>query len=100
MRGCRKPDAGLFAVDELDELADGAVALDGMAQGTVKDDFVAVAATILGDDEVAGGAQLLDDALDGTLGDADGDGHFAHAHLGIDGNQQQHVRVVGEEGKS
>ena len=60
-------------------------------------DCVDVAAALPGDAEVAAFSELIDDALYGALSDADVVGEVSHADFRITGNEQQYVRVVGEE---
>ena len=59
---------------------------------------IAIAAPFAPALQVAVGFELPEDALHGTLGDADLLGDVANARVGIMRDADQHVRVVREEG--
>ena len=82
----------------VDDGVNFAVLFVGVAKGAVLGYAVAVATAFAGDFEVAPGGEVVDDALDGVLGDADAMGDLAHAQFRIFGDREQHVGVVGEEG--
>ena len=59
---------------------------------------ISTSATVALAFEVARLLQLRDDALRRTLGDADQVRHLTQPHIGVLGDAQEHVRVIGEEG--
>jgi len=48
--------------------------------------------------DVTFGVEVSHDALGGTFGDADADGHIAEAHFRIGRQAEEDVSVIGEEG--
>ena len=74
--------------------------LEGVAKREVRVHLVAVPAPDPLVAEVAGGLEFGDDALGGPLGDAHPLGDFPQQDVGIVGDAEHHVCVVGEEGPS
>ena len=72
--------------------------LDGVAEGLLGVECVVVSAAGFGGCEDAGGGEFGDDFLDGTFGDADAGGDVAEAGVRVEGEADQDVGVVGEEG--
>ena len=60
-------------------------------------DHVAVAAAIPLPVDVAGLDQVRQDALRGSEGDANRVGDVSQAHVGVAGDAEQHLCVVGDE---
>ena len=83
--------------EEADQVANGVVAVLGVAQRKLVVNFVAVATSVAGLGEIAGSLELADDLRRGSLRDADGDGNVTEAHDGIRRDAFQHVRVVRHE---
>jgi hypothetical protein len=57
--------------DEADELPDGAVTLDRVAEWKIPANLVKISTAFLGDSEITPGCQVVDDSLDRALGDPD-----------------------------
>lgn len=72
--------------------------LEGVSEGAVGEDTVLIAtADALAFDEAAR-FKILDDPLDGSFGNTDGQCDFAEHHLRVIVQHDQNVSVVGEEG--
>ncbi len=85
-------------MDKLDEAVNEAVRLDGVTQGKLAVNFVAVATAFAFNGQIAGGNEVVNNALYGALGNANLLSEIAHAGLGVGGDGKQDVSVVGEEG--
>ena len=70
---------------------------DGMPQGHGNAHFVPVPTTPSISLDISGLFQIRDDALNGPFGDPDATGHVAHHNLGIGGDAEQYVRMIGEK---
>ncbi len=68
-----------------------------MAHGASGVDLVAIAPTDPDAFQVAAGLELTDDLRDGPVGDADQLGQIPQTELGVAGQTDQDVGVVGEE---
>src|SRR5215210_7484871 len=66
-------------------------------QRQVRLDRVAVASPVARARDVAGRAQLVDDPVDGTLGDPDGLADVTQTDLGVMCDADQHLSVIGEK---
>lgn len=71
--------------------------LDGMTERDLGMDLVVGSATAALAREVAAPLEVDDDSMSGPLRDADRRSQIAEAHLGVAGDGDQDVRVVGEE---
>lgn len=101
--GKREPSSfaggrGLGRPYGVEQVTDGAVGLQGVAQGEIPNHGVAVAAPLFFRKQCPGVDEFVDDALHRPLGDADLFGHFAHALAGIPGETNQDVTVIAEKG--
>ncbi len=72
--------------------------LERVAERLVPVERVGVAATLPTAGEVAALDQLADDPLGRSFGDADLAGQVPHPHVGVAVQQDENVRVVGQEG--
>jgi hypothetical protein len=81
---------------EVDQLAEGVIALEWVTHRHLGMDLVGVlpAHAVLG--EVASGLQLIDDAMGAPLGDPHLVGDVAHPTVRLSGHRQQHVGVIGQ----
>ena len=89
--------AGPRVGQQVEELADVEVRLGRVAHPQVAVDAVAVAAADSLALDVAGVREVGDDPLNRALGDADASGDVAQPDLGLAGDADQHLRMVGEE---
>ena len=80
-----------------EQVSDGLVRLEGMAQLSRPIDRVRVAATHFGDGDDAGLFEVGEDAVDSSLGDAHPVGDFAKSSVGIERQTHEHVGVIAEE---
>ncbi len=96
-RSVPQPATAVFAVDRIDDLLDRMTVLERMAEGSVTDDRVAVAAPDPLSGDVAVFLELVEDPLDRALGDADQIADVALAEFGVAADRDQHVGVVREE---
>jgi hypothetical protein len=71
---------------------------DGVAQGAVRVELVAVATSFANVREIAGRFKVGNDTLNGALGDSDPKGHLALPNLPLSRNAEQDVRVIAQEG--
>jgi len=86
--------------EHLEELADLVMALGRVPHGSVAVDSVDVASTDAANVEVPAFVELADDPLCGTLGDADACRDVAQTSVGLGGDGEQDVRVIGQKGPS
>lgn len=82
------------------EVANPTVRLDGMSQASLPIDGVAIAATDAVPREHPGIDKLRDNALHGSLGNADPISEIAQPHIGIVREPQDHVTVIRQKGPS
>src|SRR4029450_7592606 len=85
------------ADEEVEQLADGALLGDRVAQRQVLLDAVPVATAVLVLDHVAGVDEIGDDAVGAALGDAHDGGEVPQAHARVMGDAQQRPSMVGEQ---
>ena len=91
------PRGRRLAGEDVEDLADGLVPIGGVRDGQVVLDVIAVPAAVSFLHHVAGIGQIADDAVGTALGDPEGAGDLAQAHLRIVGDAQEGPPVVGEE---
>ena len=63
----------------------------------VKSNLVAVASPSSGLNDVSGFNQILDDAMHGPLANSNQKSDLGEAHLGVFGDADQHMRMVGKK---
>ena len=68
-----------------------------VAKGSVEADFVDVVAAVLGQVDVAGFDEVMHDAVNGAFADPDLAGDLREANLGVLGDADDDVGVVGQE---
>jgi hypothetical protein len=84
---------------EADQVADGAMAVLGVAERELRVDVVAVAAPVARGGQVAGLLEVLDDLGCGSFGDGDLEGDVAEPDRRVGGDGLEDVGVVGNEPK-
>jgi hypothetical protein len=89
---------GLGLAGEGEQVGDGAMAFDGVAQRQIGVDLITVTASLAVAGDGAGLLEVLDDVLDGAFGDADAGGDVAEAGIRVFGEADENVGVVGKEG--
>jgi hypothetical protein len=90
--------AGSVSAEEIDEVADGVVRFDPMAEVGMAIDSVGVAPTDLLPDDDARLLEVLDDPEHRSLRDADALCDVAQARIGIVREAHQDMAMVGQEG--
>ena len=83
--------------DCFEELADLVVLLEGVAERAFWVEHVVIASTDLFAADVTRFLEIRHDADGGPLGDADQVGDVAQAQVGVLGDRQEDVSVVGQE---
>ena len=83
--------------EEADQVANGVVAMEGVAERKFVVDFVVVTASVAGFRQIAGLLELVDDLGRGSFRDADGGGDVSEPRGGVGRDAFQHVRMVGHE---
>lgn len=83
--------------EEADQVADGVVAVLGVAQRKLVVDYVVVAAPVAGLGQIAGSLEIADDLRRGSFRDADGGGDVSEPRRGVGDDAFEHVRMVGHE---
>ncbi len=91
------PSSG-WRFEKADQLADGVVAVLGMAKWELVVDFVLIAASLAGLRQVAGALEILDQLSGRSFRDAYGLRNVSEACTGIGREAYEHVRVVGDKG--
>jgi hypothetical protein len=91
------PSSG-WRFEKTDQLADGVVAVLGMAKRELVVDFVLIAASLTGLRQVAGALEILDQLSGRSFRDAYGLRNVSEACTGIGRDAYEHVRVVGDKG--
>jgi hypothetical protein len=91
------PSSG-WRFEKADQLADGVVAVLGMAKWELVVDFVLIAASLAGLRQVAGALEILDQLSGRSFRDAYGLRNVSEACTGIGRDAYEHVRVVGDKG--
>jgi hypothetical protein len=85
------------AHEQVEQLADGALAVDRVPKWQVGLDPVLVAATVAVFDHVAGVHEVGDDGVGPAFGDSHGCGDVTETRSGVGGDAQQSLGVVREE---
>lgn len=80
-----------------EDLSHSVLGFQRMPEGEVGMDLVVATATEPVLREVAGFHQIADDAVGGAFGDSDALGDVAQARVGLPGDTEQDVSVVGKE---
>jgi hypothetical protein len=97
-QGPRSHLFAFFQAQQVEEPADFVARLGGVSEHRCFPvDHVAVAAASPLPVDVAGRDQVSQDALRGSEGDANLVGDVSQAHVGVAGDAEQHLRVVGDE---
>ena len=97
LAGSASPSSG-WRFEKADQLADGVVAVLGMAKWELVVDFVLIAASLAGLRQVAGALEILDQLSGRSFRDAYGLCNVSEACTGIGREAYEHVRVVGDKG--
>jgi hypothetical protein len=97
LAGSVSPSSG-WRFEKADQLADGVVAVLGMAKWELVVDFVLIAASLAGLRQVAGALEILDQLSGRSFRDAYGLRNVSEACTGIGRDAYEHVRVVGDKG--
>lgn len=88
----------VFQVEQFEQRADVVALLRGVPEHwRVAVDHVAVPASVALPFDVAGFDEVGQDPLGGSERDADGVGDITQASVGVAGDAEQHLRVVGYE---
>ena len=85
-------------VDHFEQLTDGAMGFERMAQGLIEAQAITVATTELGHADQPPVLQIAHDLLHRAFRDTDDLGHVAQTGVRIAGKNDQHVTVIAEQG--
>lgn len=88
----------VLVLEYAEDLAYVVAALERMAQGKIRVELVAVAASLAGALQISGVDEVGDDALRGALGDPHALSDVAVTNALVARHAQQHVSVIGEKG--
>lgn len=85
-------------VDQPQEIPNGAMGFDWVAQRLLGENLILVLSPYFLSADKAGNLEVLNDSLDGSLGNADLSCHLTKDQLGLGSEQNQHMGMVGEKG--
>jgi hypothetical protein len=94
LAGLVSPSSG-WRFEKADQLADGVVAVLGMAKWELVVDFVLIAASLAGLRQVASALEILDQLSGRSFRDTYDLRNVSEARTGIGRDADEHVRVVG-----
>jgi hypothetical protein len=87
----------VFRSEEVEQWSDLVLGLGGVSHGRLSVDQVVVASSDSAPVDDVCLDEVCDDSLGGSLGDSDCLGDVSEPDVGVLGDAQEHLRVVGEE---